>query len=174
MELERTGRRGTTRSIYAEKIRPSMAGSNRWIAALQYLSPIALLLVLTQYLLGLGTNVYGPPTGFTENSSNPWLNAHFLNGDVLFLVGVVTIILAGISKVWRLLIPSVGLVVSVFVAGEFGMAYIGSTPNNAAYSYGMGVAFLFALFSAMALMMMSWSGRSRWMQGPTSAAATPQ
>jgi glyoxylase I family protein len=154
--------------------RRAMDPPNKFLVALRYVGVVALLLVIVQYLLGLGTNVYGPATGFTENSSNPWLNAHYTNGDVLFLVSVVSIVLAALSRVWRLLGPSVALTVSVLLAGLFGMAYVGTTPNPPIDSYAMGVMFLFALGSAFGLIRMSWPGGAPWMRAmPGASPNTP-
>jgi hypothetical protein len=61
------------------------------------------------------------------------------------------------------------LVASVYVAGAFGMAYVNSTPNDPAYSFGMGTMFLVALFAAASLVMMS----VRVQRAVTSQSATP-
>jgi hypothetical protein len=150
-----------------------MAAPRNWARIVTYISGVTLFLLLLQYLLGLWTNVYAPAqfSSFDSGANySPALNGHIINGDALFLLSVIALVIAAISKQVRLFIPAVVLVVSIYVAGQFGMAYVNSTPNDAIDSFGMGTMFLVALFSAAALIMTSRrSGRT---PGSTPSAST--
>jgi hypothetical protein len=54
---------------------------------------------------------------------------------------------AALSRSVRLVVPTVVLVVAVFVAGEFGMAFLST--NDAIYSFGMRAMVLVALLSTL-------------------------
>lgn len=122
-----------------------------WVPrALTILVMIILLDLVIQYLLGLLTNAYAPAM-FTDNSSYASLNAHIFNGMILFILSVVMLIFAALTKQWRCIIPAVVLVVSVYFAGTLGMVYINSTPNPPLASFGMGTLFLTAFVAGIAL-----------------------
>jgi heme A synthase len=135
-----------------------MASVRNWPRIVTYLSAVALLLLLVQYFLGLWTNVYAPSqfSSFDSGANySPSLNVHIINGDLLFLVSVALLVLAALSRQLRLIAPAAALVVSIYVAGALGMAYVNSTPNDPIDSFGMGAMFLVALFAAAVLLMMS-------------------
>ncbi|MFZ1023172.1 MAG: hypothetical protein WAN87_03455 [Thermoplasmata archaeon] len=148
-----------------------MAGSNRWTRLVERVAVVEIFLLIAQYLLGIWTNVYAPAQ-FVLNSSGMStqpgsLVYHVLVGFLLFLVGVVILILAGLSRDLRLICLAAVLPVAVFVAGEFGSAFERSTPNNPIYSFGMGVMFIVALFATMGILALS---RNRRMLSAPSAA----
>jgi hypothetical protein len=149
-----------------------MATARPWIrTVLSVVVMLVLLDLVIQYLLGLWTNVYAPSM-FNGNTSFPSLDGHYLNGDVLFLLSVVMLIFAALSKALRYVAPAVVTVVSVFVAGEFGMAYIYSTPNNPLDSFGMGVMFLIAFVSTISLAGLLRRGRGE-MAAPSRSEVSP-
>ncbi len=122
-----------------------------WVPrVLSMVTGITLLFLVIQYLLGLWTNVYAPST-FTPNTSYPSLDWHYMIGDTVFVLSLLTLIFAVLTKEARAIVPAVVLVVAVYVAGQFGMDYVGSTPNNPLDSFGMRVMFLIAFVSAVAL-----------------------
>jgi hypothetical protein len=148
-----------------------VAASSRWTRLVAIVALIEIFLLIAQYLLGVWTNVYAPAQ-FVLNSSGMsdqvgTLVYHVLVGFLLFLVGVVILILAGLSRDLRLIGLAVVLPIAVFVAGEFGSAFERSTPNNPIYSFGMGAMFLVALFATMGILALS---RSRRMLSAPSAA----
>jgi hypothetical protein len=147
-----------------------MGPAPRWpTTALRYLAPIVLLLLVAQYLLGLWTNLYAPPAGFTSNSSSPSLDWHFNIGFILGLISILSIVLALLARQVPLVVFAILLFVGVFVAGQAGGSFMSTSPNPASDSFLMGAMFLLAFVSALGL-----SARS-WMQAPTrpSSPATP-
>jgi hypothetical protein len=133
-----------------------------WGRVVTYLAGVALLLLIAQYFLGLWTNVYAPAQFASFDSGanySPSLNVHIVNGDVLFLLSIVALVFTALARQLRLIVSAVVLVVSIYVAGQFGMVYVNSTPNDPIDSFGMGAMFLIALFSATSLLMMSWRRR---------------
>lgn len=152
-----------------------MVARATWIRLVTYVGGLTLLLLIAQYFLGLWTNVYAPAQFASFDSGagySPSLDAHILNGDVLFLLALIVLVFAAVSKRIRLIVPAVVLVIAVFVAGELGMAFVNSTPNDPIDSFGMGTMFLVALFSAAALMMLS--ANARRVADPTRATVAPQ
>jgi hypothetical protein len=139
-----------------------------WVRIVRYVGVAALLLLVLQYCLGLWTNVYAPVQFSNFNSGanySPALNAHIMNGDILFVLGLLAVVFAVFSKRLRLIVPAVVLTLAVFLAGEFGMAFVNATPNAPIDSFAMGVTFLFALFGAGAL-----AGLARAERPPATAA----
>jgi hypothetical protein len=139
-----------------------VAQPRNWGRVVTYLASAVLLLLIVQYFLGLWTNVYAPAhfSSFDSGSNYaPSLNFHIVNGDVLFLLSIVKLVFAALARQLRLVAPAVLLVVSIYVAGEFGMAYVNSTPNNPIDSFGMGGVFLVALYSAASLVIASLRSR---------------
>jgi hypothetical protein len=149
-----------------------------WGRTLVFLSGVILLLLLVEYLSGLWTNVYAPAqfSAFDSSSSNypPALNAHIAVGDILALLSVVALILAGLSRKLRLIAPAAVLVISIAVAGELGMAFVNSSPNDAAYSFGMGAMFLVALLAAAGLQMTSVRSRAPVGTAPSTPSSGAQ
>ena len=140
-----------------------MAKGRNWGRVVTYLAGATLVLLIAQYFLGLWTNVYAPAQFASFDSGanySPSLNVHIINGDVLFLVSVVALVFAALARQLRLIVPAVVLVVAIYLAGEFGMVYVNSTPNAPIDSFGMGGMFLVALFSAAGLMMMASRSRA--------------
>ncbi len=156
-----------------------MAKPRKWGRVVTYLAGAALVLLLVQYFLGLWTNVYAPAqfASFDHGSGAnypPSLNVHITIADVLFLLSIVALVFAALARQLRLIVASIVLMVSIFVAGEFGMAFVNSAPNDPIDSFGMGAMFLVALFSAAALVMLS--ARARSAEGPeaTPTASSPR
>jgi hypothetical protein len=143
----------------------------RWVRIVGAVAGVELVLLFVQYALGLWTNLYGPDT-FNTNTSLASLDWHFIVGDLLFLVGIVIVILAALARAVRLIVPAVVLVIAVYAAGAFGMAFVNSTPNNPIYSFGMGIMFLVALFSDLAIMGQAWR-RSLWQAAMAPMAPSP-
>lgn len=154
-----------------------MSRPGNWGRVALYLGIASLLLLILQYFLGLWTNVYAPAQFSTFDSGAnypPSLNVHIINGDVLFLLSVVALVFAALSKRVRTVLPAALLVVSVYVAGELGMAFVNSSPNSPIDSFGMGAMFLVALFSAGSLVMLSWRDRPAPTTGSGRTAAASQ
>jgi hypothetical protein len=150
--------------------------SSRWTRLVEIVAIVEIFLLIAQYLLGLWTNAYAPAQ-FVLNSSGMsdqvgTLVYHVLVGFLLFLVGLVILILAGLSRDLRLIGLAVVLPIAVFVAGEFGSAFERSTPNNPLYSFGMGAMFLVALFSAFGILALSRSHRV--LSAPSAPPATTE
>jgi len=137
--------------------------------ALRYLSPIVVGVLVGQYLLGLWTNLYAPPSGFSSNSSTPSLDWHYNLGYTLGLWAILCVILAGIARQLPLLGLAVLLLAGVFVAGFSGGNFVLTSPNSAIWSFVMGGMFLVAFIAAGALSYWTWArGPS-----PSPAAAAP-
>lgn len=154
-----------------------METPNKWVTGVRWVAVVAVVLLLVQYLLGLWSALNSPAQWSTFDSSANYtdsLNWHITVAMILFVLGILAIVLAVLSKQRRLIFPAVGLLLWVFVAGEFGMAFVNASPNTPSYSFGMGVSFLLALFSAMGLMMLSWRDRmsKMWAAAPP-APPTP-
>lgn len=151
-----------------------MAALRNWPRAVAYVGGIALALLILQYVLGLWTDVYAPAQFASFDSGSnyaPSLRAHIVTGDVLFLVSAVAVVLAAISRRLLLIVPAVVLLVSIFGAGEFGMAFVNSAPNDPIDSFAMGTLFLAALFTSAALVM--FSQRARATAGPAPSVSAP-
>jgi hypothetical protein len=151
-----------------------VVASSRWTRLVEIVAVVEIFLLIAQYLLGVWTNVYAPAQ-FVLNSSGVstqpgTLVYHVLVGFILVLVGVVILILAGISRDLWLVALAVVLPIAVFVAGELGSAFERSTPNNPIYSFGMGAMFIVALFATRGILAVS---RSRRMLSAPSAAPAP-
>jgi hypothetical protein len=149
-----------------------VAEPRRWGRITAYVGGVTLLVLILQYLVGLWTNVYAPAQFGPFDSYPPYpsvaLEVHILNGILVGLVSLAALVLAALSKQLRLIVPALVLLISVFVAGEFGFFFVNSTPNNPIDSFGMGAMFIVALFSAAALVMLS--GGVRPNEGPRATA----
>lgn len=153
-----------------------MSNSSKSARGVLFLGGALLVVLVVQYLLGLWTSVYAPAQFASFDSGagySPSLRAHILAGDVLFLGSVVVLVLAAISRRPRLIAPALVLAASIFLAGQFGMAFVNSSPNDPIDSFGMGATFLVALTSATALVVLSW-GRRGGAPGPGGPVASPQ
>ena len=118
---------------------------------LRVLIPIAGILLVIQYVAGLLTNAYGPSAGFTDNTSFPALNLHYLNGDFLGVVAIIVVVVAAFTRQVRFIALSVVMLAAILVAGIAGMAFVSSTPNNPVDTVLMGVAFLVAFWAQLLL-----------------------
>jgi len=141
------------------------------LKALKILVPVTALLLIIQYIAGLGTNVYAPAAGFNGNSDFGWLDLHYATGDVLGLVSIVLVIVAVFTARGPLIGTSAGILVSVLVAGFAGSAFINTSPNNPLDSLLMGIAFLFAFGATISLgFRVMWASGSRTATPPPPAA----
>jgi hypothetical protein len=132
------------------------------LRALKLLVPITALLLVVQYIAGLGTNVYAPVSGFNGNSAYGWLDFHYITGDILGVVSILLLIVAVFTARAPLIGNSVGVLASVVIAGIAGMAYVNSTPNNPVDSLVMGVFFLAAFGATISLgFRVMWASTSR-------------
>ncbi|MCI4317369.1 MAG: hypothetical protein L3J96_02425 [Thermoplasmata archaeon] len=111
---------------------------------------LTMLLLVVQYLLGLWTNLYGP-TAYTSNTSFPALDAHYNVGFALFFTALILLVLTGLSRELRLVVPAVVGLVAIILAGVYGMMYVGSTPNAPIDSFLMGLMFLVAFGATSAV-----------------------
>ncbi|MGA8302226.1 MAG: hypothetical protein WA691_06010 [Thermoplasmata archaeon] len=145
-----------------------MPSRQTWLTLVLITAGVEMLLLVAQYFSGLWTNVYAPAM-FTSNSAFPSLNAHYFIGFALFFVGIVVVILAGLSRNWRLILGGIVVVVAVLLAGIFGSAFVGSSPNNPIDSFAMGAMFLVALFANSAILMVGSRAR-RPLGSPATAA----
>jgi hypothetical protein len=148
-----------------------MPSRRTWLTLVQIIAGIVMLLLIAQYFLGLWTNVYAPAM-FTSNSSFPSLDWHYNVGYMLFFIGLVVLILAGLSRNWRITLAAVVVVVAVYSAGMFGADFVSSSPNDPIDSFGMGTMFLVALFANAALLMMA--ARARRSMGTVSPVPPAQ
>lgn len=146
----------------------AMPSRQTWLTLVLITAGVEMLLLVAQYFSGLWTNVYAPAM-FTSNSAFPSLNAHYFIGFALFFVGIVVVILAGLSRNWRLILGGIVVVVAVLLAGIFGSAFVGSSPNNPIDSFAMGAMFLVALFANSAILMVGSRAR-RPLGSPATAA----
>lgn len=148
-----------------------------WARVVSYVGAASLVLLIAQYFLGLWTNVYAPAQFASFDSATnyaPSLQVHILNGDILFLLSLVALVFAVFSKQVRLIASAVVLAGSIYVAGEFGMVYVNSTPNDPIDSFGMGAMFLVALLSAAALLMFSVRAHPTYPAPPEGLAPAPE
>jgi hypothetical protein len=148
-----------------------MPSRRTWLTLVLALAGVEMILLVTQYFLGLWTNVYAPAM-FTSNSSFPSLDWHYNIGYILFLVGLVGLIVAAFARDWRVVLGAVVVVVAVYGAGYFGAAFVSSSPNDPADSFGMGAMFLVALFADSATLMFAGRARRR-MAAPAPATTAP-
>ncbi|MGA7846944.1 MAG: hypothetical protein WCB18_07660 [Thermoplasmata archaeon] len=156
-----------------------MAERRNWGKVVTYLAGASLVLLIAQYFLGLWSNVYAPAQFLSfyqgvDAGANypPALFVHITVADVLFILSIVALVFAALARQLRLIIPALVLVVSIYVAGEFGMAFVNSTPNDPIDSFGMGTMFLVALFATMGILALSRSRRTP--SAPSAAPAATQ
>ena len=135
-----------------------MPSRRTWLTLVLIVTGVEMLLLVAQYFLGLWTNVYAPSM-FTSNSAFPSLDWHYNIGFMLFFVGIAIVILTGLARDWRLVLCGIVGVLAVYSAGEFGAAFVSSSPNNPLDSFGMGVMFLVALFAYSATLMLASRAR---------------
>jgi hypothetical protein len=134
-----------------------MGPAPRWPStALRYVVPAVLLLLVAQYLLGLWTNLYAPAAGFTSNSSSPSLDWHYNLGFILGILGILCIVLAGLSRQLPLVALAVVGFVGILVAGLAGGSFVSSTPNPPEESLLMGAMFLLAFVANVGLASATW------------------
>ena len=149
-----------------------MVARRTWYTLVSIVAGIEMLFLIAQYFLGLWTNVYAP-AAFTSNTSFPALDWHYNIGFTLFVVGIVVVILAGLARDWRATVGALVVVAAVYVAGNMGAAYVGSSPNDPIDSFGMGVMFLVALFATSAVLMAAARGRKAAAPSTPPAPAQP-
>jgi hypothetical protein len=119
--------------------------------ALGVLVPLVGLDLIIQYVAGLGTNVYAPADGFTMNTAFGVYNVHWLNGYVLGILCIVLVIVTVFSRRTGAIAASTIVLLAVLVAGIEGMIFVNNTPNPAGASLAMGLAFLVAFSTVMAM-----------------------
>jgi hypothetical protein len=122
---------------------------------LSLLIGLALLLLVTEYLLGLWTNVYAPAV-FTTSISSLALGAHYAVGYALGFVALILLIVAVVSRSLRSVVHALIVLLTIGMAGIFGRLYVSSTPNDPVYSFAMGFLFLVALAACMAIGWFLW------------------
>ena len=135
-----------------------MPSRRKWLTLVLALAGVEMLLLAAQYFLGLWTNVYAPSM-FTSNSSFPSLDWHYNIGYILFLLGIVVLIFAGLARDLRLILSAIVVVATVYAAGAFGAAFVSSSPNDPLDSFGMGVMFLVAFLANSATLMLASRAR---------------
>jgi len=123
--------------------------------------------LIVQYIAGLGANVYAPASGFTMNTDFGIYDVHWLNGYVVGVLSIVLVVVAVLSRQTRTIVSSSVSFVAVLVSAVAGMAFVNSTPNPASASLVMGVAFLVAFSTVMALMF-----QLRRSDGPSTPTTT--
>lgn len=119
---------------------------------LNVLLPIVGIDLVIQYITGLGTSAYAPPAGFNMNTDFGIYNVHWLNGYVLGILSIILVVVAVLSRQARNVVPSVVTLVTVIIAAVAGMAFVSSAPNPPAATVAMGVAFILAFSSVLAMM----------------------
>ena len=62
------------------------------LKAMRVLVPVTALVLVIQYIAGLGTNVYAPAGGFTNNTDYGWLDLHYTVGDVVGILSILLVI----------------------------------------------------------------------------------
>jgi len=115
------------------------------------LVPLVGLDLIVQYIAGLGANVYAPSNGFTMDTAFGIYNVHWLNGYVLGLLCIALVIVAVLSRRIGSIAASIVVLLAVLVAGIAGMIFVNNTPNPAGASLLMGLAFLVAFATVMAM-----------------------
>lgn len=119
------------------------------LKVLRVLVPVTALVLVIQYIAGLGTNVYAPAGGFTNNTDYGWLDFHYTVGDVVGILSILLVIIAVFTARAALIGNSVGVLLGVLIAGFAGSAFVST--NNPVDSIVMGIGFLIAFGAAVAL-----------------------
>lgn len=119
------------------------------LKVLRVLVPITALVLVIQYIAGLGTNVYAPAGGFNDNTDYGWLNLHYTVGDVVGILAILLVIVAVFTARAALIGNSAGVLLGVLIAGFAGSAFIST--NDPVDSILMGIGFLIAFGAAVAL-----------------------
>jgi hypothetical protein len=149
-----------------------MEEASRAYLSLRYAIVVTLLLLVGQYLLGLWTNAYAPAS-FTPSTSYPSLDGHYHVAYAVFFLSLAAVVLAGLTRELRTVAPAAALIVSVVLAGVFGMRYVASTPNSPLDSFAIDVMFLVA-FGSAASIAFSLVSRSRRTAPPSPAGASSE
>jgi len=119
---------------------------------LNVLVPVVGIDLILQYIAGLGSNAYGPSTGFTVNTDFGIYDIHWLNGYVLGILSIILVLVAAISRQARNVLPAIVALAAVLIAGFAGMAFVSSAPNPPGATVTMGIAFLVAFATILAMM----------------------
>jgi hypothetical protein len=144
-----------------------MAEPPRWaVQAVLIVALVMLVLLFAQYLLGMWTNL-NTTAVFTSNSTSNSLDWHYNVGFILGLVGIVTIVLAGLSRQVRLIGQSVALFVWILLAGIMGSAFVSTQPNPPNDSFLMALFFLLAFGTAIGLLYSAIRARALPRPAPT-------
>jgi disulfide bond formation protein DsbB len=120
--------------------------------ALAVIVPIVGLDLVIQYIAGMGTNVYAPANGFTMNTDFGIYDLHWVNGYALGILSIVLLVFSAFSRQLRNIAASVVVFGSVIAASIAGMMFVNNTPNPPGASLAMGLAFLVAFATVMAMM----------------------
>lgn len=139
---------------------------------LSFLVPLVGIDLIIQYFAGLGTNAYAPASGFTMNTDFGIYDLHWTNGYVLGILSIALVIIAVFSRQGRNVVPAVVSLAAVLVAAFAGMAFVNTTPNPPWATITMGLAFLVA-FSTVIAMMFRLNMARRWPGSPVSPASSP-
>ena len=139
---------------------------------LRILVPITGIALVTQYILGLWTNAYAPSGGFTSNSSFPSLDWHYNIGFTLGALGLLTVVIAAVSRRVPSIVLAIVMFVGIALAGVAGMKFVSSSPNDPIFSVAMGLGFLIAFWASLILGLMLMGGRGMW-SPPSQGQPTP-
>jgi hypothetical protein len=115
------------------------------------LGPVVGLDLILQYISGLGTNVYAPDGGFNMNTDFGFYDLHAVNGDILGILSILLVIFAVFSRKSGNYVPAIIFFVAVLVAGIAGMVFANDVPNPPLASLTMGLAFLVAFATGLAI-----------------------
>jgi hypothetical protein len=119
--------------------------------AQKVLLPLVALDLVIQYIAGALTNAYAPAAGFNQNTSFGVYDVHWLNGYVLGVLLIVTLIVVALSRQHRNLAIVVVSFIGFLSAAVSGMAYINSSPNNPVDTSIMAISFLVAFIPIQVL-----------------------
>jgi hypothetical protein len=141
------------------------ASKSRWISISRYSFITGLVLLSAQFILGIEANIYATPPYGPGN-----IGVHYAMGYVLAAVGLIVIIMAGLSRrIGPIAYAIVGFV-SIVIAGETGREFAFISQQSGIYSLSMALFWLVAFI--MYFLGQQFSSSRGEIQSPS--PATPQ
>ena len=127
--------------------------------------------LVVQYVAGMLTSAYAPAAGFTDSTDFAAYDVHWMNGYVLGILLIVTLVVIARTRNYPNLAIAIVTFAAFLTAAVAGQIFVGAVPNPPYATVLMSVAFLVAFGANMALSFRLMRGVTPPEERPPGASA---